>query len=94
MSLEYLTMDITYQVKDGHFDIAGDVNEQGQSTLIETFLHSQLGRGVDDSKPNEQDVYHITFKWYPEDDTIRVASDTGNKGLRDGILISLLHKLG
>lgn len=93
MGLEYLTMDITYRVKDGHFDIDGNINRQGQSSLIEAFLSGQIGRELDNRKRNEQDAYHITFKWYPEDDTIDVTSDTGNKGLRDGILMSILHKL-
>ena len=48
---------------------------------------------MDDRPPNEYDVYPICFRWYPDNDDIVVSSDTGNKGLRDGILYRVLEKL-
>lgn len=93
MSLEFLTMKITYQIKDGQFSISGNLGDKNfQSELIGRFLMEEIGKGADNTKPNEQDIYNITFKWYPENDLIEVTSDTGNKGLRDGILMDVLKR--
>ena len=93
MSLEHLTMEIAYDIKKSTFKISSDMKEKAYPEIIEGFIRSQIGAGRDTSKPNELDVYHITLKWYPEDDTITASSDTGNKGLREGILLDVLKQL-
>ena len=37
--------------------------------------------------------YHIRLEWYSENDRIKVSSDTGNKGLLEGILMHYLKNL-
>lgn len=93
MSLDYLTLDIIYNVNNDKFEIKGDVNKRGQEELISNVLREQIGNGRDDKKAIERETYHIQLKWYPENDTIEVSSDTGNKGLRDGILMHYLKNL-
>ena len=93
MSLEHLTLDIKFYIKCGKFETGGNVSEEGREELVATFLRGQMGAGEDYSNPEKRDVYHIQLKWYPEDDTIAVKSDTGNKGLRDGILLHYLQTL-
>ena len=93
MTLDSLTLDIKYSIKSDKFEIRGDVNDAGQRELVETFLSSQMGAGTDESKPNILNEYSIILKWYPGDDTFKVSCDTGNKLLRDGILMRFLAKL-
>ena len=93
MSLDYLTLDLKYNVKTEKFEVKGDVNITGQRELVENFLRGQIGAGIDESKPNRQSEYSIILNWHPADDTIKVSSDTGNKGLRDGILMQFLSTL-
>ncbi len=93
MSLDYLTMNIRYNIRKDKFEINGDVAPKGQYELVETFLRSQVGAGEDKSKLNRKEAYNIQFKWYPDRDLIEVSSDTGNKALRDGILLFLLGNL-
>lgn len=90
---EYLTMNITYDLGKDHYDVGGDLNEQGQREVLEAAIRSQLGAGRDDAKPNESDVFHINVKWRPEDDGIVIESDTGNKSLTCGLLMDLLRRL-
>ena len=88
----HLTMDVTYH-ENGKFEIDGNINKKGQSSIIRAFLRGQTGKGKDPNPINQQDTYHISLRWFPEDDSIIAKYDTGNKGLRDGILIYVLSKL-
>lgn len=52
-----------------------------------------MGAGKDESKPKEIDVYKISIKWYPDFDRFEIASNTRNKGVREGILTKALERL-
>lgn len=93
MDLDHLTLDIQYNIKNDKFEVKSDINKEGRKELIETFLRGQIGAGKDYSKPNKEDVYRIQLKWYPENDKIEVSTNTGNKGLRDGILMHFLKEI-
>lgn len=94
MNEQFLTMDLTFSVKNASFNIDGNVKKEKQSDLIIAFLRTQLGQGIDNSEANKQDKYHISIKWFPHLDRFQITSDTGNKGLRDGILRTVSAKLG
>lgn len=93
MAENYLTMHIHYNIKENTFTIDGNVNEQGHLEIIEAFLRCQIGVGQDTSEPVRKDEYTISLQWYPENDKIKVQSDTGNDALRDGILLYVLKDL-
>lgn len=93
MELEYLTLDLHYYVNSDKFKVGGNVNEEGQKEIVETFLRDQVGAGEDKRTPDKRDSYHIELKWYPENDRIEASSDTGNDSLRDGILMRYLRIL-
>lgn len=93
MTPDYLTMKVAYNMKTEKFRIYSDVKKSQQSNLLAEYLRGQMGAGEDKSKPKVRDVYHIELKWYPSNDDFVVSSDTGNKGLRDGILMSVLKGL-
>jgi hypothetical protein len=89
----HLTLDISYDIRNESFNIDSDANEEAYSSLIETYLHTQIGAGRDNSPANEKDIYHIRLEWYPQNDNFVIKSDTGNKRLREGILMKILRKL-
>ena len=91
---QYLSLNIEYNLNKNEFDITGDIKEEQRSNIIETVLRGQIGKDEDKNKPNEKDLYHINIKWYPQNDNFEINDDTGNKGLRDGILMQVLENLG
>ena len=93
MSPDFHTLNLRYSPNGDQFEVKGDLNREGQSELVETFLRTQIGRGKDNRNANRQENYNIQLKWYPADDKIEVNDDTGNKGLRDGILMRFLSTL-
>ena len=93
MTLDCLTMQIEYDIRDRSFKINGDVKESAYEELISEFLRGQIGAGADYLEPNIKDVYNITLQWHPNNDQFRISGNTGNKGLRDGILMDILSQL-
>lgn len=93
MSADFLTLDMTYHIDNGRVEISGDVREECRSNLIVEFLRGQIGAGADSRPAIEREQYHIRLKWHPHLDRFEVSDDTGNKGLRDGILYGVLRTL-
>ncbi len=93
MNLDCLVLEIVYDTRKNEFIASRHINDELKYDLVETFLRGQIGKGEDYSRPNHKDRYNITLRWYPNIDMIEVWSDTGNKGLRDGILLSFLEYL-
>lgn len=94
MSLDYLVLNIKFDINKDSFDVSGNVNEEGRAEIVSTFLRTQMGAEKDTSKVIKRDIYNIEMKWYPEDDRIEASYNTGNKGLREGILMHYLKSLG
>ncbi len=90
---KHQTLNIEYDFKTSKSKITGDVKKENRSDIIATFLSLQTGKGKDESKANEKDVYKISIRWYPEGDKFEATYDTGNKGLRDGILYHVLGQM-
>lgn len=89
----HLTMNIEYILKEDKFNITGDIKEEFWEEIVTAWVASQIGAGHDPTPMNELDVYHITIEWNSENDSFNCHSDTGSKGLREGILSHLLSKL-
>lgn len=90
---KHLTLNIEYNIITAKANITGDVKKENQSDIIATFLSLQAGKGKDESKTNEKDVYKISIIWYPKGDKFEATYDTGNKGLRDSILYFVLSQM-
>jgi len=90
MQREHLTLDIAYDVRKGTAEFSGNVERKYWGGLIYEFLKKQAEVGLDSCLPNERDVYHIRLQWLPNNKDIRVKDDTGNRELRDGILMVVL----
>jgi hypothetical protein len=93
MDAEFLTMNIAYKAADRTFKIEGDVKKEKRADMINEFLRMQMGNGADKSEPIKRKEYNINLRWYPENDTFKVESNTGNKSLREGILLDILRQL-
>jgi len=95
MSLEdqFLTIDLKYHVKEDKFEVGGTLNEEGRRQIVENWLRGQMGAGRDNSKPVDRKVYSISIQWYPDEDRLEAQYDTGNRALREGILMRYLETL-
>jgi hypothetical protein len=90
---EFLTLDLKYHVKEDRFEVGGTLNEDGRREIVANWLRGQMGSGRDNSKPADREVYSISIQWYPDQDRLEAQYDTGNKGLREGILMRYLETL-
>jgi len=85
-------MEVKYNVKDNKFETFGNLKKKAMMELVEEFLRLQMGQGEDLVPPRDLATYTIKLEWYPENDGITVVSNTGNRGLRDGILMEFLKR--
>lgn len=88
-----LTLKVGYDLSANTFQFSGDVKEERRSSFIETFLRTQIGAGEDLCPANEVDHYTIELVLDLETDRFEVRTNTGNKGLRDGILMEAVRQL-
>jgi hypothetical protein len=93
MGLDYLTLRIEYDINDGTFKIASNIKKERYADLINSFVCTQIGKGEDKKEADKRDIYDISIKWYPGSDTFVCYSNTGNKGLREGILMDVSRKI-
>ena len=88
-----LVINIEYDIRNRTFNIDGSVKKSAYEPLISGFLSTQIGKGEDNNKPEIRDLYNIKLELYLDNDRFRIKCDTGNKGLRNGILTSILTQL-
>lgn len=75
--------------------IWSDIKPEHWSEVLEGFLSTQVGAGEDTTPRVDRDVYRIHLQLdLEEDDTFYCDHDCGNKGLRTGILMDVLAKVG
>jgi hypothetical protein len=89
-----LFVDLTYNILQDTVRVDSNIKDHLIPDTILEFVRTQIGAGKDDSKANELEEYHIRLELDLSCDRFYVTKDdTGNKGLRDGILIHLSDKL-
>ena len=93
MNKDYLELRVNYDLTGNKFTYSGDLNGNGVRDVVESFLRSQIGAGSDERRLNERKDYSIELKWHPSDDKIDVSDNTGNRSLREGILLQFLESL-
>ena len=85
-----LFIDLKYPVKNQkNFTCESNITTEKQAEVIREFLRSQMGAGRDESKPIIKDEYHIRLELDLSNDSFTCQHDTGNKGLREGILMQV-----
>ena len=93
MAKDYpLFINITYDPNKDKYKVRTNVKREGVEDLIDTFLRGQIGAGSDSRKAEKREVYHINMQIDLSDDSFNVSDDTGNFGLRDGILLGIRGK--
>ena len=95
MSKLTLTIDFTIGDEDepDTFVLGGTIKQSAAKEIIDNWLRSQMGAGVDGRPANRLKTYHIEIDWYPGNDRFRCRSNCGNDGLRDGLLLYVVKKL-
>jgi hypothetical protein len=86
-------IELEYNIKKDTVECDSDLRSEMIPDTISTFLQTQIGAGVDKSKAEERKIYYIRISIDLSDDTFNVKSNTGNKGLRDGILMRAVQLL-
>ena len=76
------------------FKIETDVKDERVAELISDFLREQIGAGADSTPPDERDLYTIHLQLDLDGDVWYCKHDCGNLGLRDGILMDVMRRLG
>ncbi len=95
MSKPIIYIKVTFPINDPkNFKIETNAKPECVGDLIGDFLHMQIGQGRDDSQPDvDRKIYHIDLSVDLTDDTWHTSHDTGNKGLRDGILMHVFQEI-
>jgi len=89
-----LSIILKYNVKNDSFEMSSDIKGEKITEILSDWIRGQFGLGVDESKPNDKEIYTIIIKLDLEDDTFTTESDTGNKSLTCGIVAHFLEKKG
>ena len=86
-------LSVEYDITKNRVKFGGNIRPSGRVGVLEWFLREQIGAGADHRTHNEKDIYHIALRWTPDYDIVDVIKDdTGNLGLRDGILARALQE--
>ena len=91
--MEELVLCIDYDLIGDEYWIGGNIKREAISEILEAYLSTQTGKGIDSTKANEVDLYSIDIGLDLSDDSFSIGHNCGNKGLRDGILMTLLGRL-
>jgi hypothetical protein len=90
-----LIVEITYNLDEPTKSvIRTNAKKEAVEGILEGWLEGQFGRGADESKTNEKDVYKIVIGLDLTEDIFRtISSDAGNKGLTAGIVADVFKRL-
>ena len=89
-----VVIDFKYNVEKGEpFDLETNAKPEVIGEILSEYLRSHIGDGKDYSKAVEKKIYHIIVGLDLRDDSFGTYSDTGNKGLTDGIVSKSIKKL-
>jgi hypothetical protein len=81
----YLELDFSAAEKSATI-IHTNIKESYIDDFLAEIVHAQVGKGADNRKANEQDIYNIMISCDLTYDLINISSNTGNAGLTTGII--------
>jgi hypothetical protein len=85
---------IAFNLKEpGKTVIRTNAKEEALEEILEAWISGQQGSGKDESKPEQKDEYNIEIRLDLSFDRFTTASDTGNKSLTCGIVMSIFSRL-
>lgn len=89
-----LFIELEYDVEKNETNVNTNVKQSLIEELLTDWIRAtQMGKGKDEGKPNERDVYNIRIGIDLSDDSFSTRSDTGNVSLTCGIVINYLKSL-
>jgi len=91
--MDELILQIDFDIKHNLYCFNTNIKKSRIKEIISEYLRLQFGKGIDNSSPNQHDLYEIDISLNLRDDSFRCNHNCGNKGLREGILMNLLNKL-
>ena len=83
---------LKYNISEGDFKIQTNARARAIPEIISNFLELQIGKGKDNSKAINRDEYIIKIELNLHNDVFKCSDNCGNKGLRDGILLTFLDQ--
>lgn len=86
-----LFLELEYNVGQDKFEYNSNIADEHIPNFISNFLQTQIGKGKDEREANEHEVYIIRLELDMSNDTYFVSDNTGNKSLRDGILLHVVQ---
>ena len=88
-----LYIDMQYNMNSNSLTITDTNIKRGRiDDVFEWWLRDQQGKGADERKANEKDIYHLKLEGTLQYDHFELESDVGNDGLATGIIITSLSK--
>jgi len=93
LTLDYLTLNLTYNMKDGSFENSGNIKEEFHAEIISDSLQSMMFTGRYSKEPEDREVYNISIYVFLADGSLNIESNTGNRALTAGILTDALSRL-
>jgi hypothetical protein len=86
---------LQYTIEASHFDIMPDTTAKTEAIpeILEAWIRMQIGKGRDDSVPNDKPTYDIKLLLDLTDDSFRMTHDCGNEALCLGIMMAALNIL-
>ena len=73
--------------------VRSNATKEGTEEILSDYIRSQMGKGVDGRKPNNELVYRVTIGVDLSDDSFSVQSNTGNASLTTGIACEVFKRL-
>jgi len=80
-------VEVKYNLKEDTAKINTNLKREVVREFIQEYIRGQFGKGKDESEPEDREEYTIRVACDLNGDIFRATSDTGNKSLRDGILM-------
>jgi len=88
-----LFVKVHFNNKTNSFTHETNIKPEKLSDIIWDFLSTQEGKGKDERKPNEQEVYDVELHLDLSEDLFSISDNCGNHSLRDGILMYFARNL-
>lgn len=84
---------VEYDMKNESAKLNTNIKHEMVAEVLGDYLHSRVGSGKDPSEPAQREIYTIKLGLELDGDVWYCEHDCGNKGLREGILMSVLKML-
>lgn len=86
-----LAIEIKWHVEENKYQIKTNMKKSYVADFLLDWMETQMGKGIDKSKREEKEIYTIKISLDMSDDSYTTITNTGNKGLTAGIVMSTVE---